>query len=83
VQTREWMMLALLIVVPLIIAVIVTLWSIKQIAYRPKKEAPPKPERPAETATTGGPSAAPILAGVTPPPTPDCETQDSTGRCRH
>lgn len=42
-QPREWVMLALLILVPLMIAVVVTLWSIKQMAYSPKKPARPKP----------------------------------------
>ncbi len=42
-QPREWIMLVLLIAIPLAIAVVVTLWSIKQMAYKPKKAARPKP----------------------------------------
>lgn len=42
-QAREWMMLGLLIGGALVVAGIVTLWSIKQLAYKPKKQAPPKP----------------------------------------
>lgn len=42
-QPREWLMLVLLIAIPLAIAVVVTLWSIKQMAYTPKKPARPKP----------------------------------------
>jgi len=77
-QPREWMMLALLIIVPLIIAVIVTLWSIKQIAYRPKKQAPPKPVLSAE-------ELAGVGAGVAASAVPaaDCAKPDDTGRCRH
>jgi hypothetical protein len=37
VQTREWILTALVIVVPLVIAVVVTLWSLEQARYRPKK----------------------------------------------
>ena len=36
-------MLGLLIGGALVIAGVVTLWSIKQLAYKPKKQAPPKP----------------------------------------
>lgn len=42
-QPREWMILVLLVAGPLAIAVLVTLWSIKQMAYTPKKPARPKP----------------------------------------
>ncbi|MFM8594350.1 MAG: hypothetical protein ACKOCK_08170 [Chloroflexota bacterium] len=42
-QAREWLMLGLLIGGALVIAGVVTLWSIKQLAYKPKKQAPPKP----------------------------------------
>jgi uncharacterized membrane protein YfcA len=77
-------MLALLIVVPLIIAAIVTLWSIKQIAYRPKKTAPPKPVL--STAEAAGSAVAGVSAAASPPAataSADCETADSKGRCRH
>jgi hypothetical protein len=40
VQTREWILTAAVIVVPLIIAVVVTLWSLDQVRYRPKKRRP-------------------------------------------
>ncbi len=81
-QSREWFMLALLIVVPLIIAIIVTLWSIKQIAYRPKKQAPPKP---VQTGVEAAGSAAGVSAQAASPvpAAADCETADSKGRCRH
>lgn len=36
-QTREWVLTAGVIIVPLIIAVVVTLWSLEQVRYRPKK----------------------------------------------
>ncbi|MGI9254797.1 MAG: hypothetical protein ACR2J8_13720 [Thermomicrobiales bacterium] len=74
------MMLVLLIVVPLAIAIVVTLWSIKQIAYRPKKTAPPKPVL---TAADAGGSAAAAGASAVSAAAADCETQDSKGRCRH
>ena len=40
VQTREWILTALVIVVPLVIAITVTLWSLEQARYRPKKRRP-------------------------------------------
>jgi hypothetical protein len=40
VQTREWILTAAVIVIPLIIAVVVTLWSLEQVRYRPKKRRP-------------------------------------------
>ncbi len=39
-QTREWLLTAAVIVVPLIIAVVVTMWSLEQVRYRPKKRRP-------------------------------------------
>ena len=33
---REWLLLAVIIVVPLVIAVAVTLWSLKQVQYKKK-----------------------------------------------
>jgi hypothetical protein len=40
VTTREWILTAAVIIVPLIIAVVVTLWSLDQVRYRPKKRRP-------------------------------------------
>jgi hypothetical protein len=40
VQTQEWLLLAAVIVIPLIIAVAVTMWSLDQVRYRPKKRSP-------------------------------------------
>lgn len=39
-QTREWILTLAVIVIPLIIAVVVTLWSLEQVRYRPKKRRP-------------------------------------------
>jgi hypothetical protein len=39
-QTREWLLTAAVIVIPLIIAVAVTMWSLNQVRYRPKKRRP-------------------------------------------
>ena len=39
-QTRELILTAAVIVIPLIIAVVVTLWSLEQVRYRPKKRRP-------------------------------------------
>ena len=39
-QTREWILTVAVIVVPLVIAVVVTLWSLDQVRYRPKKRRP-------------------------------------------
>ncbi len=47
----EYLLLALVIVVPLTIAAIVTLWSLKQVQYRPKKRR----SRPAPEATSTDP----------------------------
>ena len=44
-QADEWVKLVLVIVVPLAIAAVVTLWSIKQMMYRPKKRSAPRPGR--------------------------------------
>lgn len=41
VNTSEWLLTAAVIAVPLAIAVVVTLWSLKQVRYRPKKWTPP------------------------------------------
>jgi hypothetical protein len=41
VQTREWLLTAAVIVIPLIIAVVVTMWSLEQVRYQPKKRRPP------------------------------------------
>jgi hypothetical protein len=40
VQTRELLLTAAVIVIPLIIAVVVTKWSLEQVRYRPKKRRP-------------------------------------------
>jgi hypothetical protein len=40
VQTREWVLTAAVIVIPLIIAAVVTIWSLDQVRYRPKKRRP-------------------------------------------
>jgi hypothetical protein len=40
VQTREWFLTAAVIVIPLIVAVAVTMWSLDQVRYRPKKRRP-------------------------------------------
>jgi hypothetical protein len=37
VQAREWILTALVILLPLVIATGVTLWSLEQRRYRPKK----------------------------------------------
>jgi hypothetical protein len=50
-QTREWLLTAAVIVVPLIIAIAVTMWSLEQVRYRPKKRRP----APAATRESGAP----------------------------
>ena len=66
--TREWLLTFGVIVAPLAIAVIVTLWTLEQARYRPKRKRPPgirRDEIPAEpqpaastvpTAPQAGPS---------------------------
>ena len=39
-QAREWILTAAVIIVPLIIAIVVTAWSLEQVRYRPKKRRP-------------------------------------------
>lgn len=39
--TREWILTAAVVLVPLVIAVVVTLWSLKQVQYRRKVWKPP------------------------------------------
>lgn len=49
--TTEYLLLAMVILVPLAIAVIVTLWSLKQASLRNRKNRqPPKPAGASETA---------------------------------
>ncbi len=50
-QAREWLLTAAVIVIPLIIAVSVTLWSLEQARYRPKRR---RPTRPAPVTTPDG-----------------------------
>lgn len=57
VQTREWILTALVIVVPLVIAITVTLWSLEQARYRPKKRRP-GPHVPRETDRSAETAAA-------------------------
>ena len=56
-QTREWILTAAVIVVPLIIAVVVTIWSLDQVRYRPKKRRPASMVA-RETRDIGGDEAA-------------------------
>ena len=54
-QTREWILTAAVIVVPLIIAAAVTIWSLDQVRYRPKKRrAAPVAARETGTPADGG-----------------------------
>ena len=39
-QTREWVLTVAVIVIPLIVAVAVTMWSLEQVRYRPKERRP-------------------------------------------
>lgn len=64
----EYLLLALVILVPLAIAAAVTLWSLKQVEYRPKQRRPrpfsnsdqsaPDPASTANTSTTSDPTSA-------------------------
>jgi hypothetical protein len=40
-QTREWVLTLAAIVVPLVVAMVVTIWSLEQVRYRPKPRRPP------------------------------------------
>lgn len=56
-DTREWILTAAVILVPLAIAVVVTLWSLKQVQYRRKTWKPPSPR--SDAASGGAGSRAP------------------------
>lgn len=51
---REYLLLALVILIPLAIAVAVTLWSLEQARYRPKRHR--RPTIPADAAADDAPS---------------------------
>ena len=58
VQTREWLLTVAVIVIPLIIAMAVTIWSLDQVRYRPKKRrAVPVAARETSTPVDGGAQA--------------------------
>jgi len=58
-QAEEWVKLVLVIVIPLAIAATVTLWSIKQMMYRPKKRPASPVGRPGQgNAEPSGPPDA-------------------------
>lgn len=93
-QPREWLMLVLLIAIPLAIAVVVTLWSIKQMAYTPKRPPRPKPMLSAEDlarlggngsesgATTGAGASSNDHPGALPAPTAPRRSKAETGAAR-
>ncbi len=59
---REYLLLALVILIPLVIAVAVTLWSLEQVRYRPKRvrrRAAPTPDAPDEMAPRNDPGSPP------------------------
>lgn len=61
----EWLLLAAVILVPLAIAAAVTLWSLEQVRYRPKRPRRPRPvatEAAAEPAATSPTIASPPAA---------------------
>jgi hypothetical protein len=53
VQAREWILTAAVILVPLVIAIVVTFWSLEQTRYRRKAWRPPE-ERDSSAGTTSG-----------------------------
>lgn len=60
--TQEYVLLALVILVPLVIAVAVTLWSLEQARYRPKRGRRPRPLSPDDASdppTVDAPTAPP------------------------
>jgi hypothetical protein len=56
VGTREWILTAAVIVVPLLIAMVVTFWSLEQARYRRKKWHPPVDRQ--EYAEAGQPASS-------------------------
>lgn len=59
----EYLLLGVVIVVPLVIAGAVTLWSLEQVRYRPKKSRL-QPRQ----ATRGGDGTSPTGGSSSPPP---------------
>lgn len=58
--TQEWILTVGVIAVPLAIAVVVTLWSLEQARYRPKRKRPPGIRRDEPSPEQGAdPRAAP------------------------
>lgn len=56
--TREWVLTAAVIGVPLLIAVVVTLWSLEQARHRPKNwQRPSNRQNRADSAKQGAPPA--------------------------
>jgi hypothetical protein len=62
VQAREWILTALVIIVPLLIAAVVTLWSLEQARYRPKRRRVGVPRETGELAETPSVQADPDAA---------------------
>ncbi len=70
VGTREWLLTFGVIVVPLAIAAIVTLWTLEQARYRPKRKRPPGTRRDDAPATEPPASSEAISAAPAEPAEP-------------
>ena len=57
--TQEWILTIGVIAVPLAIAIVVTLWSLEQARYRPKRKRPPGIRRDEPTPEPGGEPSPP------------------------
>ena len=68
--TREWILTIGVIVVPLAIAVIVTLWSLEQARYRPKRKRAPGVRRDLAPVEQPSPSSGTDAAAQTEPSQP-------------
>jgi hypothetical protein len=62
VQTREWLLTVAVVVVPLVIAIVVTLWSLEQARYRPKKRLKSVPRETGQRAEKPAPGVEPDTA---------------------
>lgn len=68
--TREWILTIGVIAVPLAIAIIVTLWSLEQARYRPKRKRSPGIRRDDTPVEQKAPSTRTESVGPTDPAEP-------------
>lgn len=79
---REWLLLAMVIVVPLLVAAVVTLWSLKQVQYKRKTVGTVRTssgQGRRARAETGSSDGSVLGAGAEPAVGPDGSAGRATG----